>query len=97
MLKFGINEAINKEYLISEQLKELPNFIRYFCIIVCNDEIKNIINEKGNIMNYKICNNGDNKVGILIMKHYILGNIGEYEWNEDNFYILINVIKALSS
>jgi len=93
VLKFGILNFIEKEYNISKELYGLPNFIRYFCMIECNDQIKNIINHKGNILNYKMCHYGSELVGILVMKHYNLGCIENYRWNESNFSILKNVIK----
>ena len=95
VLKFGILESIEKEYYISQQLLNLPNFIRYFCVIKCNDDIKNIINNKNTISNYKICNYGDNPLGILVMKEYNLGSINNYFWNENNFNLLKNVIKQV--
>ena len=95
VLKFGILESIEKEYLISLELLELPNFIRYFCLIKCNDSIKNIINNKQTISNYKICHYGENQIGILVMKEYNLGSIENYDWNENNFNILKNVIKQV--
>jgi len=95
VLKFGILESIEKEYKISQELLELPNFIKYFCIIRCNDEIKNIINNKKTISNYKICDNVDNEIGILVMKHYYLGCVDNYDWNENNFDLLKNIIKQV--
>ena len=55
ILKFGILNGIDKEYEIIQKLFTLPNFKRYFCVIRCNDDIKNIINNKNNITNYKMC------------------------------------------
>jgi len=95
VLKFGILESIEKEYKISQELLELPNFIRYFCIIRCNDDIKNIINNKNTILNYKMCHYGENEVGILVMKEYNLGSIENYDWNENNFNLLKNVMKQV--
>ena len=95
VLKFGILESIEKEYKISQELYELPNFIKYFCLIKCNENIKNIINNKNTISNYKMCHYGDNEVGILVMKEYNLGSIENYNWNENNFNILKNVIKQV--
>lgn len=93
VLKFGILESIEKEYYISQKLLDMPNFIRYFCLIKCNDNIKNIINNKNTISNYKMCHYGDNQIGILVMKEYNLGSIDNYIWNENNFELLKNVIK----
>jgi len=95
VLKFGILESIEKEYKMSEELLELPNFIRYFCLIKCNDSIKNIINNNETISNYKMCHYGENQIGILVMKEYNLGSIENYDWNENNFDILKNVIKQV--
>jgi len=95
VLKFGILESIEKEYYISQELLDLPNFIRYFCLIKCNDDIKIIINNKNTISNYKMCHYGDNLIGILVMKEYNLGSIDNYIWNENNFELLKNVIKQV--
>ena len=95
VLKFGYIDSIIKEYNISKELEELPNFIKYFCKIECNDNIMNIINNKQDISNYKICNYGDEKIGILVMKYYKLGCVNDYEWNENNFDILKNIIKQV--
>jgi hypothetical protein len=95
VLKFGQLESIEKEYKISQELFKLPNFIRYFCLIKCNDSIKNIINNKETIQDYKMCYYGENPVGILVMKEYNLGCVENYNWNENNFDILKNVIKQV--
>lgn len=95
ILKFGVLESIEKEQYISHELLNLPNFIRYFCVIKCNENIKNIINNKNTISKYKICNYGDNKIGILVMKEYNLGSVENYYWNKDNFSILKNIIKQV--
>jgi hypothetical protein len=55
VLKFGTLESIGKEYKMGQELFEIPNFIRYFCLIKCNDDIKNIINYSNTIENYKMC------------------------------------------
>jgi hypothetical protein len=95
VLKFGIYESINKEYIIGEKLVELPNFIKYFCMFTCNDNIKNIINNKNTISNYKICYYGNNSIGILVMKEYKLCCIENYKWNKFNFEELKNIIKQV--
>ena len=89
----AILESIEKEYKISQELYELPNFIRYFCVIICNDNIKNIINNQKTISDYKMCYYGDKQVGLLVMKEYNLGCIENYVWNNNNTSLLINVIK----
>ena len=95
VLKFGIVQSIEKEYQISMELSDLPNFIRYFCLINCNDDIKNIINNKETVSNYKICHYGTNTIGILVMKYYHLNSIENYPWDLTNFDILKNVIKQV--
>ncbi len=95
VLKFGILSSIEKEYNISQELIEIPNFIRYFCIIRCNDNIKNIINNANTISQYKICHFSDNPVGILVMKEYDLGCVENYNWNINNIDLLKNVIKQV--
>ena len=95
VLKFGMLESITKEYNISNELLEMPNFIKYFCMIGCNDDIKNITFNKDAISEYKMCQYGNDYVGILVMKHYNLGSIENYGWNENNFNLLKNVIKQV--
>ena len=92
VLKFGISLSIKKEYDISLALINLPNFIKYFCVFECNDDIKNIINNKETISQYKMCYYGANPVGILVMKHHILGSVENYAWDQNNLEILKNVI-----
>ena len=93
VLKFGMLQSIEKEFSISNELLEMPNFMKYFCILKCYDDIKNILLNKNTISKYKICHYGNNQVGILVMKHYYLGSIENYDWNENNFELLKNVIK----
>lgn len=95
VLKFGYKENIITEYYISKELEELPNFIKYFIKIECNNDIINIINNNKNISNYKFSYYENKQVEILIMKYYNLGCINDYEWNENNFNILKNVIKQV--
>lgn len=95
LVKFGVLESIEKEQYISQELLNLPNFIRYFCVIKCNENIKNIINNKNTISKYKICNYGDSKIGILVMKEYNLGSVENYYWNKDDFITQKNIIKQV--
>jgi serine/threonine protein kinase len=93
VLKVGFLNAIEKEFEIANKLKEFPNFLRYYCIFNCNDSIMNIINNQHMISNYKMCNYGNNPVGILTMNYYKLGSIGNYLWNKINLNILKNVLR----
>ena len=62
-LKFGYLNSIKKEYMMQNELSNFPNFIKYFCLIVCDDNIKNIISNQTNIPNYKICESGEDSIG----------------------------------
>lgn len=95
VLKFGYKKNSDNEYNIGKELLDLPNFIRFFCLIECNDDIKNIINQEGNIMNYKMCHYGEEKIAIIVMKYYKLGSLDNYNWNKENFIILKNIIKQV--
>jgi hypothetical protein len=92
VLKIGFQESINKEYSIANTLKNLQNFITYYCKFLCNDDIMNIIKNENLLTNYKICNNGKKPIGIIIMNYYSLGSVGNYKWNTDKFMILKNVL-----
>ena len=95
VLKFNTVISIQKEYAFGNELAMLPNFIRFFCKIECMDNIVDIIKHEKNIKNYNICTNGQNEIGILVMKYYRLGNLKNFDWNENNFILIINVIKQV--
>jgi hypothetical protein len=95
VLKFGLKNISDNEFSVGKELFNLPNFIRFFCLIEYNDDIKNIINQKGNIINYKMSYYKEEKVGILVMKYYKLNSLDNYEWNQENFIILKNIIKQV--
>ncbi len=93
VLKIGIQNAINKEYEIAEKLNNIPNFIRYYCKFICQDDIKEIINNQNMINAYTLCKNDKNIIGILAMNYYKIGSIGNYKWSVDNFVILKNLLQ----
>jgi serine/threonine protein kinase len=95
ILKVGIQNFIEKEFAIAKELQNLPCFIRYYCIFVCNDSIMNIINNEHMISNYNLCNYGNKPIGILAMNYYKNKSVGEYEWNKHNFDILKNVLRQI--
>jgi hypothetical protein len=95
VLKFGYEDDVKKEYEIIEILNTIPNFIRFFCFIVMNDDIKNIINNNNTIPNYKMNYYGSKQVGIIVMPYYEFGCIENYNWIETNFDILKNLIKQV--
>ncbi len=43
-----------------------------------------------------MCHYGDNEIGILVMKEYNLGCVDNYDWNENNFDLLKNIIKQVA-
>jgi hypothetical protein len=63
VLKIGIQNAINKEFDVATKLKELPNFIRYYCKFLCFDDIKKIIKNEQMIHSYNLCKTGKNEIG----------------------------------
>ena len=92
VIKFNYLELINNDYKMNEALKDLPNFIKYLYKLNITEwsNIKEITNSFTKTNYY----NGV-EVGISVMNHYTLGCIYNYEWNENNFYILKNVIKQV--
>jgi len=96
ILKFGVEYLIHHEYDIAYMLRDMQNFIRYYCVFICNDSVLNIINNKHILSEYKICNYENKPISILIMSYYKLGNVLNYSWTKYNFHILINVLKQVS-
>jgi serine/threonine protein kinase len=93
VLKIGILPAINKEYDIASKLKEIPNFIRYYCKFLCEDDIKEIINNENMLNAYNLGKNGKNTLGILTMGYYKLASIGNFIWKSGELNVLKNVLK----
>jgi hypothetical protein len=105
VIKISNSETILREYDISQLLNNKNTtfniddkykyltinsyFIKYLCYFNCKNNIKNIIN------NSSICSNDGELLNILIMKKYNLGSIKKYNWNFDNFNILITLIKQI--
>ena len=85
ILKFGILNNIEKELMVCNEVVELPNFIRYFCVIKCDENMKNIIINKNTINDYKMDHSEDNSDGFLIMKYHDIGCMQNYNWNVYNF------------
>jgi hypothetical protein len=93
VLKIGIKIYIDKEFEIAEKLKELPNFMRYYCKFICFDNIHEIIKNKNMISTYNLCINGKDEIGILTMNYYKLGSIGNFNWKIEDLDILKNILK----
>lgn len=88
-------EMAEHEYEISKKLHDFPNYIICLCTMICNDKIKNIIENEQNITDYQLCNYGTDQVGIVVMKYYKLGSINNYGWSANNLDILKNIIKQV--
>jgi hypothetical protein len=89
VVKIGKSDTILKEYKISHLLSNITGFIKYLCYFSCNNNIDTIIN------NSSICADKGEPIKILLMKKYKLGDIKNYNWNIDNFYILKILIKQI--
>lgn len=86
VVKIGVSETIEKEYMISQQLSNIKGFILYLCYFNCTNKINKIVE------NSSICAKDGDKINILVMKEYKLGNIKFFNWNKDNFHILKSLI-----
>ncbi len=95
VIKIGRTDILAKEYDIGKQLQDFPNFIRYYCNFNCLDT-------KGNLESLvqgrlkSVCTDGGKiNIGVLVMPYYILGDIGNYVWREQDLGILKNVLKQI--
>lgn len=89
VIKIGYSGTILREYKISHLLIDINCFITYVCYFSCKNNIQNILYNKS------ICSNDGNKIYVLIMKEYKLGDMKKYNWNKDNFIMLLSLIKCI--
>jgi thiamine kinase-like enzyme len=89
VVKISTSDTILKEYQISHMLSDINGFIKYLCYFSCNNKIDKIIS------NSSICAAEGEPIKILLMKKYELGDIKNYNWNLDNFFILKILIKQI--
>lgn len=94
IVKYDEPGIILHEYSIAEELKDLPNFIKYYCNFVCKDSI-NALN-KQEFISGSICKKDGDDVGFIIMPYYELGNIYKHRWTAANFHILKNIYKQVA-
>ena len=95
VIKIGRTDTLAKEYDTGKQLQDFPNFIRYYCNFNCldtKDNLENLVN--GRLKS--VCTDGGKiNIGVLVMPYYILGDIGNYVWREQDLGILKNVLKQI--
>lgn len=95
VIKISSPSSIKKEYEISEQLKDIPGFLKYICYTECYDKLEkyNTINT-----NTKICTTnaqtGSNLFGILVMPYIPDSSIRYFKW-EDNVDLLKSTLIQL--
>jgi hypothetical protein len=89
VVKIGHSKTIIQEYNTSQMLNNTSCFITYLCYFSCNNNINSILS---NTSIY--AKDGDN-INVLIMKEYELGDLKKYDWNEENFIMLLSIIKCI--
>lgn len=89
VVKIGYSDTIKKEYDIGHQLSIIPCFITYLCYFNCNNNITTILS------NTSVCAKDGDKINVLVMKNYELGDIKNYKWDENNFIMLLSLIKCV--
>lgn len=80
-----------KEYNISNRLKDIPCFIQYICF----DQTYSYVKKNGKVPQY-ICtadNIGDNDHHVLISSNIELGSVKNYKWTINNINMLRSILK----
>jgi hypothetical protein len=95
VIKIGRTDILAKEYDIGNKLQNFPNFIRYYCNFNCLDTKDNLENFVQGRLKSVCTDNGQINIGVLIMPYYILGDIGNYVWREEELGLLKNVLKQI--
>ena len=95
VIKIGRTDILAKEYDVGKRLQNYPNFIRYYCNFNCldtNDNLEDLVH--GHLK--RVCtSDGQVSIGVLVMPYYILGDIGNYVWREEELGLLKNVLKQI--
>ena len=86
-VKVGISSNLKNEYDVGKSLHACKNFIGFYCIFHCTNDIKNVNVGKS------LCKSAGNTLGILVMPFYELGRIDKYKWTRENFDVLKSVLK----
>jgi serine/threonine protein kinase len=100
VVKFESSSEMKKDYEISKYLFEtkIPNFMKYYCFFMCNEDINKfkIFNGRSNTekldTKLAICTGPGDDTGFIIMPYYSIGSIGNYHWNVSSLNLLKNVI-----
>jgi hypothetical protein len=95
VIKIGRTDILAKEYDIGKQLQDFPNFIRYYCNFNCLDTKDNLESLVQGRLKSVCTDGGKTNIGVLVMPYYILGDIGNYVWREQDLGILKNVLKQI--
>lgn len=98
VVKVG-NNKLSREFEIGKLLDSLnlPTFLSYYCLFKCLDDIKTIgsKNNKNQLNRKHLCRKTGEEITILLMPNIELGSIKDYNWNENNFDILKNILKHI--
>ena len=85
VIKTSLNDLIEKEYNMSNLIKNCKGFVKYICKFSCNDNLNKYIKENTEIIGDSFCQETGIKTDYIIMPYYPLGNLTDYTWNKDNF------------
>jgi len=89
IIKIGDSEDILNEYNISKVLHKIKGFVKYICFFECADDFRNI---PSNTREY-ICKGVGSSMKVIIMPHFPLGSLAQYNWSQDNIHIFKSCIK----
>lgn len=92
VVKIGNYTKINSEYVLGNLLKNIPNFVDFYCHFTCYDNFNNVGKNKS------ICkkkNENLTEIGVIVMPFYKLGRIDKFNWKRDNFILLKSILKHI--
>lgn len=95
VVKFGSPNAIAHEYRHGEALKDLPNFMRFYCTFSCDEDAKDVLT-RDYAINHTICKNPGDQLGFAMMPYYNLGSVASYRWDIRNIAVLKSVLKQVA-
>jgi hypothetical protein len=86
VVKIGDSPDIKVEYEMSQHVKNLKGFIKFYCFFTCNDDFREFFKGKRE----GICKGPGGQMQVIIMPYFPMGSIASYTWTNDN----INVLKS---